>query len=157
MVRLRRSFLISILLHSIALLLLSIHLPSGEQKGGATGSPRGSNDEIVPKKEDIAIELIEANKGPSQKAPPPQKNVGHDCKGYRWYGGVGIKLTLGDIIYEVAPGYPADNVGIKVGDQVLNVNDVDIRGEPGTEVSIVILRENSRLTFNVVRDRICIR
>jgi C-terminal processing protease CtpA/Prc len=67
------------------------------------------------------------------------------------YGGIGI--TGYPKIETVHPGYPAEKIGIKVGDLVYSFED--IRGEPGTQVEIRIVSGNTERKVVVTRERIC--
>lgn len=87
------------------------------------------------------------------------------------YGGVGIDAGYrGDDIVVIAPleGYPADRAGIRPGDIIISVNDVNVEGitpeevqqltigDPGTAVSFKIRRPGIEepIVFNLERERI---
>lgn len=86
------------------------------------------------------------------------------------YVGIGIYMSVdkNNNIVVVAPikGTPAEKAGLQTGDVIVNVNDENvlgvtsdivsskIKGEPGTEVKITILRETEYLDFNVKREEI---
>jgi carboxyl-terminal processing protease len=84
------------------------------------------------------------------------------------YGGIGIEVDIrNDILLIVAPldGGPADQAGIKAGDQVVKINQTSLKdmpihkavtllkGELGSNVSLTIKRESSKrlLTFELTR------
>lgn len=87
------------------------------------------------------------------------------------YAGIGIQITrLNDrvTVTGVFRGYPADGVGLQVGDMILAVNGEDardwssddvsdhVRGEPGTQVQVSIGREgyDTPLVFDIVRAQV---
>lgn len=87
------------------------------------------------------------------------------------YGGLGIYISQRDgrtIIVSPIEGTPADHVGLKPGDEIVKIeeevilgwdqNDVvdQLRGEPGTEVTIWVRREgeNQLLEFDIRREQI---
>ncbi|MDD2212220.1 MAG: S41 family peptidase [Clostridia bacterium] len=82
-------------------------------------------------------------------------------------GGIGIYVSVKDekfIVFSVIEGTPASKAGVQKGDVIYKVNyklasemDVDeavakMRGEPGTEVKISVLRAGSIKDFTIVRD-----
>ena len=84
------------------------------------------------------------------------------------YGGVGIHIEkIGNYVTVVAPfsGSPGEEAGILPGDVIIKVDDIDvvgmhlqsaaslIRGEPGTSVSLTVIREGALepLIFNIIR------
>lgn len=84
------------------------------------------------------------------------------------YAGIGIQITqLNDrvTVTAVFRGYPADGVGMQVGDVIARVNGEDatdwttqkvsdvVRGEPGTEVVVTVEREgyDQTLDFDITR------
>lgn len=85
------------------------------------------------------------------------------------FTGIGAELGKdGEYITIVAPisGFPADKAGIRAKDVIVSINgedaigmDVDkavskIRGEKGTTVKLVIVRDKQKLNFDIVRDTI---
>ncbi len=87
------------------------------------------------------------------------------------YGGLGIYISQRDgrtIVVSPIEGTPADRVGLKPGDEIVKIEDevilgwdqnkvVDnLRGKPGTEVSIWVRREgeNQLLEFDIRREQI---
>jgi carboxyl-terminal processing protease len=90
------------------------------------------------------------------------------------YGGIGVTIGVQNNqvkITEIMDGYPAARQGLKVGDIILevdgfkvsveNYDDVSprVKGEPGTQLELKILRNNGRdtLTFNLVREEILLK
>lgn len=84
------------------------------------------------------------------------------------YAGIGIQITqLNDrvTVTAVFRGYPADGVGMQVGDVIVAVNGEDandwttakvsdvVRGEPGTDVAVRVEREgyDQPLSFEITR------
>lgn len=87
------------------------------------------------------------------------------------YSGIGIHIALMKTTKEakiigVMPDTPAKKAGIKSGDIIKRVDNIEvnadnyyeasnaIKGEEGTEVTIVVLRDNKELTFKVKREKI---
>lgn len=90
------------------------------------------------------------------------------------YGGIGISIGIrGDkvTIVEVMEGYAAQRQGLEVGDIIIeaggehispdNVNDISslVKGDPGTTVSLKIIRDEPQDTidFDVVREEVKIK
>ncbi|MGI6587232.1 MAG: S41 family peptidase [Peptococcia bacterium] len=82
-------------------------------------------------------------------------------------GGIGIYVSVKDdkfVVFSVIENTPASKVGLQKGDVIFKVNhklasemDVDeavakMRGEPGTQVEISVLREGKIKDFTVMRD-----
>lgn len=101
--------------------------------------------------------------------PEVYKEVQVDTKGE--FGGLGIQIGIKDNrLTVIAPieGTPADRVGIKAGDWIINVNDEPtkdmtlldavqkMRGPKGTKVTLMIQREGvaEPLVFTLTRDLI---
>ncbi len=85
------------------------------------------------------------------------------------YGGIGISCWYakrGIIITSVKKDFPADKTGLKTGDIITVINNQNLkglendnlsqslRGVPGTQLSLTVLRENKKLNFNVKLDKI---
>lgn len=90
------------------------------------------------------------------------------------YGGVGISIGVrGDnvTVVEVLDGYAAQKQGIRIGDILIKAGGVTIspenidrisslvKGEPGTEVEIIVTRNigNDTLTFNLIREEVIVK
>ena len=90
------------------------------------------------------------------------------------FGGLGIEIGMEDgFIRVVAPidGTPAYNAGIQAGDLIIRINDTSVkgmsldeaiqrmRGVPGTEITLTIVRESADMPFQltIVRDIIQVR
>ncbi|TDQ09753.1 S41 family peptidase [Pedobacter metabolipauper] len=85
------------------------------------------------------------------------------------YGGIGATtLFLEGKLYvnEVSEGYPADKQGIKPGDQLVKINENEVKGKDraqvsqllrgprGSSVDLVIIRDGAVLTKKLIRDEI---
>jgi carboxyl-terminal processing protease len=87
------------------------------------------------------------------------------------FGGVGVEITLKDgLLTVVSPleGTPASKAGIMAGDRIVKIDDKStkdiklheavkkLRGRPGTDVNITVLREDEKklLDFNITRSLI---
>lgn len=90
------------------------------------------------------------------------------------YGGIGVSIGIRNdkiTIVDLIEGYSAQRQGVRIGDIVTRVNDVEInvnnfddvsslvKGEPGTDVSITVYREetNEFIVYNMVREEIQIK
>ena len=84
------------------------------------------------------------------------------------FGGIGIEITImDDLLTIISPieGTPAYNVGLKPGDKIVKIDDEitkdltlieavkRLRGKPGTDVNVTVLREKEKklLDFTVTR------
>ena len=87
------------------------------------------------------------------------------------YVGIGIYMTTNTknghiVVLATMKGSPAENAGLKPGDEIIRVDGEDcttknstevsnkIKGEEGTTVKLEILRDNQTLTFEVKRENI---
>ena len=85
--------------------------------------------------------------------------------------GIGIYMISDEdsgrvIVYYPIPESPAEKAGIKPGDAIISVNDVEytsndfnkiadyIKGEVGTKVKLVIERDGKKLDFEITRQKI---
>lgn len=89
------------------------------------------------------------------------------------FGGLGIEVTMEDdgLVRVVTPidGTPADRAGVLAGDQIIAIDEHEVlgmtlddavdlmRGEPGTSITITILREGIEEPFEVTIVRAIIR
>ncbi len=87
------------------------------------------------------------------------------------YSGIGAESRYYDkklVIAEVYEGYSAEEEGIKVGDQVLKIDDVEVSdydsdqvinllmGVPGTKVNLLINRNGIQKNFTITREKILV-
>lgn len=101
--------------------------------------------------------------------PSESKNFDIELKGQ--FGGVGIEIGIRDeMLTVISPlkGTPADKAGIKAGDKIIKVDDINtikmpldevvniIRGEIGTAVVLTVIRKDNDepLEIKVVRETI---
>ena len=85
------------------------------------------------------------------------------------YGGIGASTLYIEgklFVNEVSEGYPADRQGIKPGDQLVKINNNEVkgkdrmqisqllRGPKGSEVDLVVIREGAVITKKLTRDEI---
>ncbi|HMB17353.1 MAG TPA: S41 family peptidase [Candidatus Paceibacterota bacterium] len=103
--------------------------------------------------------------------PSDAKKFEEDIEGS--FGGIGAEIGIRDnqlIIVAPLKGNPAESVGLKAGDKILKVNDEytsnftvedavkNIRGEKGTDVNLLIMRDGWKEAkeFTITRDKIII-
>ena len=153
--------ILSVLVHVVLLVVLSKR--GGEGDGGGAKQKQSSVKVTIldkPSEQDVKQKQIPppVNKSKvivkkKKKNPPKQKYVEHKCD--VWYGGVGITHVSdgSQVVNYVGVGYPADRAGILPGDLVTNIQD--LRGTPGTYVTVKILRGTKALSFYLVREKIC--
>lgn len=90
------------------------------------------------------------------------------------YGGIGITVGMRDsvvTVIDVVDGYSAQREGLRIGDRIQSINGADVmagpveslreytRGEPGTTLTMSVLREGTEkpLTFTLTRENIKVR
>jgi carboxyl-terminal processing protease len=89
------------------------------------------------------------------------------------YGGIGVSIGLRNdkvTIVDLIEGYSAQRQGLRIGDVITEVDGIKIikdnfdkissyvKGEPGTEVKITILRDgDQKLVFNLIREEVRIK
>lgn len=138
---------ISLFLHIFLLILIL----GGKSGGGGPGSgnlPPGNQDVIiVEKREDQDV----GKKGPG-KGPAPKK-VEESCK--QSFGGIGVEYQLDGLITTVYAGYPAAAIGLLEGD-IIRSSLKEIRGEIGSDVTVLIQRGVEMLPVTMTRAKICI-
>lgn len=149
----KRYLFLSLLIHTALISLLFIHQHGKGNKAeeGQAGTQSQEGKNIAPKgspgdkPQDIEIVF----KGP----PQPVASGVPDCPPEMSYGGIGVMFDYNNTITECPISYPAFLAGVRVGDKVMTTNE--IRGEPGTSVTIIIKRGDQLLTFNIIREKIC--
>jgi carboxyl-terminal processing protease len=87
------------------------------------------------------------------------------------YGGIGSLVRGGGeyvVVSEVYKGFPSDLAGIKAGDLIIKVDGVSLRGvpsdkvsdrlkgNPGTEILVTVLRNGKEIEFKMKREKISI-
>ena len=87
------------------------------------------------------------------------------------YSGIGAESRYYDnklVISELYEGYSAQKEGIKVGDQIIKIDDIIVadynndqittllKGVPGSKVKLLIKRQQKELYFNVEREKIIV-
>ncbi|CAH1790048.1 unnamed protein product [Owenia fusiformis] len=92
---------------------------------------------------------------PGQGPMPRGAGDGPDQRyvSFRKEGGVGIKLSGGNatgiFVSAVQPNCPAELQGIREGDQILKVNDVDVKGKTREEAVMMLLRLEEQVHLQV--------
>lgn len=87
------------------------------------------------------------------------------------YSGIGAESSHYDdkmVITEVFEGYSAEEVGIKVGDEIIKIDDVFVadsnsnqistllKGVAGSDVNLIVKRQGETLNFTVKREKIIV-
>jgi carboxyl-terminal processing protease len=84
------------------------------------------------------------------------------------YGGIGISISKFDtsiVVIKVSRGYPADRAGIRVGDVIVQIDNIYVKdksldevrslmvGKPGTQLKVKVIREgvSNSLVFELTR------
>lgn len=85
------------------------------------------------------------------------------------YSGIGAltKKVEGKLkVVEIYEGLPADDAGLKVGDEILKIDNIEIKniekndvsslikGAEGTEINLEILRQNKKYSYQIVRKKV---
>ncbi len=85
------------------------------------------------------------------------------------FSGIGAQSKFTNnklLVFEIFEGFPADRAGIKVGDQILKIDDISVdsykndevltllKGSPDTKVKLTINRQDKIFTFEVNREKI---
>lgn len=64
-----------------------------------------------------------------------------------------MTLGLGTEVALVHKGYPADKAGLLAGDVLKSVEE--IRGEPGTQLVLLVVRGSKEFEVTLTREKIC--
>jgi carboxyl-terminal processing protease len=88
------------------------------------------------------------------------------------YGGIGVTIEMRDSlirITDIMNGYEAQKKGLRIGDKILQIDDIDIkgfrlerirqivRGAPDTKLKLKIERENEVIDFDLTRQEIILK
>lgn len=101
--------------------------------------------------------------------PEETKLLQEEVKGE--YAGIGVVIKFDEntkypVISTVFKGSPAEKAGLLVGDMIVKVNDKStynlsldevaalVKGKIGTEVTLLIKRNNEEITFKIIREKI---
>ena len=131
------------------------------------------NDEIDEQNlEEGAVQGYVAGLGDKYTEYVPEKDMQEYTENITGsFVGIGIYMIADEksdrvIVYYPIPGSPAEKAGIKSGDKIVKVNDIEytakdfdtisdyIKGEEGTKVNIVIERDKKQLSFEISREKI---
>lgn len=121
--------------------------------GGQDGETKGGDDLL-----DVTI-YSKPNKDEEKPLPPEEGIAIQTFKTHlnstgtcdQFYGGIGITYEyFTNKVLNVYKGYPAELNGIKIGDIVQSE-----RGEPGSLVRVVIIRDGKTIVKDITRDKIC--
>jgi len=127
---------------------------------------KGDNKNIMPKPPN----MVENKPTPTESKPKKvidkegdtlkqvlvdSEKSGYECE--KWYGGIGINSKrlspTQEQISNVVDDYPADEAGLKVGDIITPYGE--IRGEPGTSITMIVRRHDQNTEITIVREKIC--
>ena len=168
----KRSFQLSLAIHLLPILLLArgcggMDGGNGDKDKGA-GKEQGSKDKIAEKmvKDKAKPKTIEVTlvhlKHPKQPPKPKAKHADKECPSGKFYGGLGI-YELGTtngltIVENAVKGYPGADIGLEFGDIILSPPQDQIKGEVGTEVTLIVKKNKNGdiKTYRVIRDKICL-
>lgn len=126
----------------------------GLGKGGEGNGQKEHEGSIIEKKADeIEVVIPTPDKGKVVKKPK-QKFVDRECGDLQWFGGIGVEVSPARRVTRAPKGYPAEQMGVEVGDDILNFSE--ITGEPGSEVIVKISRKGEQMSFKGLREKICV-
>ena len=152
----KRYVLLSLLLHAIVLQSLFLHnaLQQIDKPSQAQGKQENLNVNIK-EKEVTEVSIVEP-KDVDKSSPTKQKLIDADkeCPD-NWFGGIGIQVGLDNTVMKVFKGYGAYAAGLKDGDVIVGQSEPEIRGTPGTHITITVLRMGRSVTIYVTRTKVC--
>ena len=129
-------------------------------------------DEIDPEKSiKSGIDAMLASLDPYTNYIPEEDMAAYMTMTTGEYGGIGALISLIDdkvVITMPNEGFPADEAGIKIGDEIINIDGVNtvgknttdvstlLKGTAGTEIKIKIKRQGETISFELTRAKIII-
>lgn len=137
-------------------------------KVNLVGNPKSNKDDIIQKNRSDQIKIVKEKKKKEKedkkskviakkKVPKPKKKKEIECKYY--YEGIGVWAPRnqygGCEIEKVFAGYPAEEMGLQVGDLVIEPPCDQIRGPEGTMLHMKIMRGSQVLNLSTKREKIC--
>lgn len=155
----KKSLFASLALH--ALLLLGIGFAGGtasERASNSKGHEQADQEDVgkildKPQDQTVEVDLVPPPEKVAEapKQPEPKKEE-KKCTGF---GGIGIEYSgKNGLVGRVYDGYPASKAGIQAGDYIVS-SIFAIRGEPGTEITVTILRNGQTYEVTMTRELIC--
>lgn len=175
----KRSFAASIILHCLLLfgisfdwgLVFDFALPQLPKKQAPQtievemvehnhNENKGIDGFIIDKPEEESegkeVETVEDSEIALEKE---KKKNNNDCE--RSFGGIGVTMSgwsyLDDItIHKVHKGYPADQAGLQAGDIIREIDGGLIRGEVGSDITLIVKRGDQKYQTTFKRGKICI-
>lgn len=67
------------------------------------------------------------------------------------YEGIGLNLTATKVIARIDPFSPADLSGLKIGDQLITINDINIKDTTLSEIGKILKQCGKRFTLGIKR------
>lgn len=134
-----RSLYISVVLH--ALFLLGIPMCAPHHGGGLGDTEDGEKAKNFT--EGVHFEIID-------KMPPGSRAPTDGCK--HFFGGIGITYD-GSLISHVFKGYPAEQLGLQMGDLIPQMGT--LIGEVGSDIEFDVMRGTTVMHYKIKRAKIC--
>lgn len=167
--RFRKGLITSVIAHCSLVAFLMIQSSGSDQSDRGVSESEQQGKEGRGSKKEVQVDIIDPpakDKGAEDSDPngllQSAPHASDKCE--QFYGGIGInqvntvkvsgeEAKLQVIVESVHPGYPAEKAGIKAGDVLLNSDG--IRGDIGTPVTVLTLRDGTPRSYNLTRDKIC--
>jgi membrane-associated protease RseP (regulator of RpoE activity) len=162
--RMRNALIASLIIHALIFAGIGLGSKGGGESNQAKQEGKGPSEvdkegNILEKPEDKTVEIslvppLEKSDVPTPPQPEPKEaNKTEECTGF---GGIGIQYSGRDgTIGQVFKGYPAYKAGIEPGDVIVSPSLKEIKGEPGTKVTVSIIRRGQLYEIELTRELIC--